>query len=144
LGTVPDVVGSRSERAQNVLTKASFTPKAETVDSALPKGTVIAQTPAGGASEELGALVTIQVSSGVPSKVKIPDVVGMSHADARTALEAAGFVVEFVERHVSDPHNDGLVMAQDPAAGTKALQGTVVTITVGTSDDPSPSPSPEP
>lgn len=142
--TVPDVVGFKSEHAQNVLANASFTPKAEIVDSALPKGTVIAQTPAGGTSAELGALVTIQVSSGVPSKVKIPDVVGMSVGDARTALEAAGFVVEVVERHVSDPHNDGLVMAQDPTAGTKTLQGTVVTITVGTSDDPSPSPSPEP
>jgi penicillin-binding protein 1A len=144
VGTVPDVVGLKSEHAQNVLANANFTPKAEIVDSALPKGTVIAQTPAGGASAQLGALVTIQVSSGVPAKVKIPDVVGMSVDDARMALEAAGFVVEISERHVSDPHNDGLVMAQDPPAGTKALQGTVVTITVGTSDDPSPTPGPSP
>lgn len=144
VGTVPDVVGFKSERAQNVLANANFTPKAEIVDSALPKGTVIAQTPAGGTSAELGALVTIQVSSGVPAKVKIPDVAGMSVDDARAALEAAGFVVEIAERHVSDPHNDGLVMAEDPAARTKALQGTVVTITVGTTDDPSPSPSPSP
>ena len=144
VGTVPDVVGFKSEHAQNVLANANFTPKAEIVDSALPKGTVIAQTPAGSTSAELGALVTIQVSSGVPAKVKVPDVVGMSVDDARAALEAAGFVAEIVERHVSDPHNDGLVMTQDPAAGTKALQGTAVTITVGTTDDPSPSPSPSP
>ena len=144
VGTVPEVVGFKSEHAQNVLANANFTPKAEIVDSALPKGTVIAQTPAGGTSSELGALVTIQVSSGVPIKVKIPDVVGMSVDDARAALETAGFVVEIVERHVSDTHNDGLVMAQDPAAGIKALQGTVVTVTVGTSDQPSPSPGPSP
>ena len=75
-GTVPDVVGQRSEHAQNVLAKANFTPLVEVVDSADPKGTVVAQTPAGGTSLQLGGLVTIQVSSGVPSKVKVPDVVG--------------------------------------------------------------------
>lgn len=144
VGTVPDVVGFKSEHAQNLLASADFTPKAEIVDSALPKGEVIAQTPAGGTPAELGALVMIQVSGGVPAKVKIPDVVGLSVNDARAALEAAGFVVEIEERHVSDPHNDGLVLAQDPGAGTKALQGTAVTITVGTGDDPSPGPSPSP
>jgi serine/threonine-protein kinase len=144
VGAVPDVVGFKSEHAQNVLANANFTPNTEIADSALPKGTVIAQTPAGGTSMELGALVTIQVSSGVPAKVKVPDVVGLSVDDARAALEAAGFVVEIEERHVSDPHNDGLVLAQDPGAGTKALQGTAVTITVGTGEDPSPTPSPSP
>jgi penicillin-binding protein 1A len=145
VGAVPDVLGFKAEHAQNVLANSSFTAKAEVVDSALPKGTVVAQTPAGGTSAELGALVTVQVSSGVPSKVKIPDVIGMLAHDARTALEAAGFVVEVVEHHVGDPENDGRVLSQDPTGGTKALQGTVVTITVGTSGDPSPpSPSPGP
>ncbi len=143
-GTVPDVVGQRSEHAQNVLAKANFTPLVEIVDSADPKGTVVAQTPAGGTALELGGLVTIQVSSGVPSKVKVPDVVGMSRTDAKTALEAAGFVVEVVSKHVSDPHNVDVVLDQQPAGGTKLLQGSTVTITVGSSDTGTPSPSPEP
>jgi len=62
----------------------------------------------------------------------------------RSSVEAAGFVVEVVEKHVSDPHNVDVVLDQDPAAGAKALQGTTVTITVGTADEQSPSPSPEP
>ena len=143
-GSVPDVVGLKSVSAQNVLAAANFTPLVETVDSAEPKGIVIAQTPGGGASAELGSLVTIQVSSGVPAKVKMPDVTGMSRADAKSALEAAGFVVEVVEKHVSDPHNVDLVLDQDPRPDTKALQGTTVTITVGTDEEQTPSPSPEP
>ena len=143
-GSVPDVVGLKSVSAQNKLAAANFTPLVETVDSAEPKGIVLAQTPGGGASAELGSLVTIQVSSGVPAKVKIPDVTGMSRADAKAALEAAGFVVEVVEKHVSDPHNVDVVLDQDPEAGTKALQGTTVTITVGTDEEQTPSPSPEP
>jgi penicillin-binding protein 1A len=143
-GAVPDVVGQRSEHAQNELAKANFTPLVEVVDSAVPKGTVVAQTPAGGTSLELGGLVTIQVSSGVPSKVKVPDVVGLSRTDAKAALETAGFVVEVVSKHVSDPHNVDVVLDQQPPGGTKLLQGSTVTITVGTSETDTPTPSPEP
>jgi membrane peptidoglycan carboxypeptidase len=143
-GSVPGVVGLKSVSAQNKLAAADFTPLVEVVDSAEPKGVVVAQTPGGGASAELGSLVTIQVSSGVPAKVKIPDVIGMSRDDAKAALEAAGFNVEIVEKHVSDPNNVGIVLDQDPSGGTKALQGTTVTITVGSDHEEAPSPSPEP
>jgi penicillin-binding protein 1A len=150
-GSVPDVLGFKSAHAQNVLANANFTPLVEEVASAEPQGTVVAQTPSGGVSLELGALVTIDVSSGVPAKVKVPDVTGMSRSEATKALETAGFVVKIEEKHVSDPANADVVLAQDPAAGTKALQGTAVTITVGTTDQgtpsphpPSPSPSPSP
>jgi len=144
-GSVPNVVGLKSVSAQNKLAGANFTPLVETVDSAEPKGIVLTQTPGGGASAELGSLVTIQVSSGVPAKVKIPDVTGISRADAEAALETAGFLVEVVEKHVSDPHNVDVVLDQDPEAGTKALQGTTVTITVGTDEEhPGPSPGPQP
>jgi hypothetical protein len=140
-GSIPNVVGSKSVRAQNALAKANFTPKVEIVSSAEASGTVVAQTPGSGTSAELGSLVTIQVSSGVPAKVKIPDVVGLSQADATAALQAAGFVVGVVEKLASDPQNVGLVLIQDPAASVKALQGTTVTITVGIVGSPSPNPT---
>ena len=76
--------------------------------------------------------------------MKVPDVVGMSKAEAKAALELAGFVVEVIEQHVSDTGNVGIVLDQDPAGGTKMLQGTTVTITVGSTDDGSESPSPDP
>ena len=142
-GRIPDVVGLRSERAQNLLAAANFTPKVETVGSAEPQGTVIAQTPAGGSSEQLGALVTIQVSNGVPAKVKVPDVVGMTQPDATAALKTAGFVVKVAQKPVGHPGQVGTVLTQDPPAGTKALQGTTVTITIGSAPG-SPTPSPTP
>ncbi|MGZ5307428.1 MAG: PASTA domain-containing protein, partial [Actinomycetota bacterium] len=70
--------------------------------------------------------------------------IGVSRTDAKTALEAAGFVVEIVDKHVSDPDNVDVVLDQDPIAGTKALQGTTVTITVGSTGEGSPGPSPDP
>ena len=135
-GTVPDVVGLKSAHATNVLAGADFTPLVETVASAEPEGVVVSQTPAGGVAAELGALVTIQVSSGTPEKVKVPDVVGMTQRDATAALEIAGFVVEVVDKHVSDPENIGIVLTQEPVGGSKLLQGAVVTITVGTDETP--------
>jgi serine/threonine-protein kinase len=141
-GSIPDVVGMKVLHAQDLLVKANFTPQIQTVGSALPSGTVISETPAGGASAQLGALVTLEVSSGVPGIVKIPDVVGLPQADATTALQAAGFLITVVEQHVSDVHSVGSVLTQDPAGGVKATQGTTVTITVGTSGYPSPSPTP--
>jgi beta-lactam-binding protein with PASTA domain len=68
----------------------------------------------------------------------------MSRTDAKAALEAAGFVVEVEEKRVSDPENLDVVLDQDPTVGTKALQGTTVIITVGSTEDPGPSPDPSP
>jgi penicillin-binding protein 1A len=143
-GSIPDVVGFKSGHARSVLARANFTPLVVIVDSALPKGTVVTQTPAGGTSAELGALVTIEISSGEPAKVKVPDVVGMSRAEAKAALEAAGFVPQVVEKHVTNPDNVDTVLSQDPDPGTKLLQGTTVTVTVGVADEPTPGPSPDP
>ena len=80
----------------------------------------------------------------MPAKVRVPDVIGMSRSDAKAAIEAAGFVVEVVDKHVSDPDNVDVVLDQDPVAGTKLLQGMTVTITVGSTEVGTPGPSPEP
>jgi serine/threonine-protein kinase len=50
---------------------------------------------------------------------------------ATTALENAGFVVEIVPEDTDDPGLEGVVLSQDPSAGTEAKPGTTVTITVG-------------
>ena len=60
----------------------------------------------------------------------------MTQRDATAALEIAGFVVEVVDKHVSDPENIGIVLTQEPVGGSKLLQGAVVTITVGTDETP--------
>jgi beta-lactam-binding protein with PASTA domain len=50
---------------------------------------------------------------------------------ARSTLENAGFTVTVVRQSVNDPGLDGIVLSQDPTGGTKADQGSTVTITVG-------------
>ena len=50
---------------------------------------------------------------------------------ATQLLQTAGFTVPVVQQDVTDPQQDGIVLNQSPASGTKLKQGAAVTITVG-------------
>jgi beta-lactam-binding protein with PASTA domain len=58
-------------------------------------------------------------------------VTGRQQAEAVSLLQQAGFLVTIVKQDVTDPSQDGLVLAEDPHGGQKAKQGAAVTITVG-------------
>jgi membrane peptidoglycan carboxypeptidase len=130
-GKVPDVGGRPVGAAQKILADASFSSRIENVHSTRPEGTVVGQDPAGGVTAQLGALVTLQVSSGKAPTMVIPALEGKEASAARTILEDMGFVVHVAERQVSDPKLDGLVLATIPKAGTKVARGSIVTMNVG-------------
>jgi serine/threonine-protein kinase len=59
--------------------------------------------------------------------VKVPSVVGLSEANARAKLEAAGFAVKTHEEY-SDSTDKGLITRQEPAAGDELDEGGSVDI----------------
>jgi beta-lactam-binding protein with PASTA domain len=61
----------------------------------------------------------------------VPDVVGLDEPTAERDLQQAGFAVRSVSRNTADPAQDGVVLGQRPAGGTRARAGSQVTITVG-------------
>src|SRR2546428_14109777 len=63
-----------------------------------------------------GAPVTVVVSRGPPT-IAVPDLLGMSQADARTRLELEGLQLGTVTRRRTADANPGTVVAQRPAAG---------------------------
>jgi beta-lactam-binding protein with PASTA domain len=63
-----------------------------------------------------------------PVKDVVPTVVGESVNDATAQVQNAGFSVSILEE--SSAHKPGTVFHQDPQPGTKADQGTTVTLTV--------------
>jgi serine/threonine-protein kinase len=74
--------------------------------------------------------VTIQISSG-PQQVTVPPVTGETKQDAVQALHDVGLkgtIVQAVE--CTDPTQNNIVSAQDPAPGTQVDQGAFVKITV--------------
>ncbi len=61
----------------------------------------------------------------------MPDVVDETEVAADRILRDAGFTVRVVDRPVTDPGRDGLVVEQDPRAGARVQGTTRVTIYVG-------------
>jgi serine/threonine-protein kinase len=126
--SVPDLLDlASSEDARLALTEARLVlGKVTPQDSDKPEGTVIAQDPAANTAVDIGTLVSITVSSG---KIPVPNVVGKTQTDAKNALLNAGFLVEVVlEENGTVAENT--VIAQNPAADSVTLKGTIVTIKV--------------
>ena len=71
-----------------------------------------------------------------PTKVQsvpVPSVIGLDQDTATAALEEAGFFVDVGKAHSTQP--PGTVIYQKPAAGTRASQTSVVTVTVALADE---------
>jgi eukaryotic-like serine/threonine-protein kinase len=130
---LPDVVGQQQAAATQALRDAGFTNVTpEQAESDQPEGTVIAMDPAANSQAAAGDGITLQVSSG-PGEVEVPDVVGSTEAEARAALQQAGFTgtVTVEDTEASDPGDVGVVLAVSPRAGGSVAPDGEVTLTVG-------------
>ena len=94
-------------------------------------GTVISQTPPAGTLVALSSAVNLVISSG-PCENPVPNVVGETSGTAGTTLTGAGFTTGVVTHQCSDTVAEGLVISQDPAAGTLAAPGTAVDLVIST------------
>jgi serine/threonine-protein kinase len=99
----------------------------EVFDELIPAGKVVGTDPIGGTSVEQKTSVTLLVSKG-PDLIEIPNVVGMDVAAATTALQSAGFQVTTVNKLPVAILNK--VYSQNPAAGSKAPKGSLVTLEI--------------
>ncbi|MEA2024246.1 MAG: PASTA domain-containing protein [Actinomycetota bacterium] len=132
--TAPDVVGQTEDDATAAITDLGLVAaKTETADDKIAKGIVISQDPAGGTEVPDDSKVNIVVSTGSeePVTVPVPDVSGMSAADAQTALEDAGFTVTSQEQE-SETVEAGLIIETNPSAETEVAAGTEVKMIVST------------
>ncbi|MEE1651312.1 Stk1 family PASTA domain-containing Ser/Thr kinase [Brachybacterium sp. J144] len=125
--TIPDQTGRGGDAARSTLQDAGFDVSVSSAHhSSVPAGAVISQSPASGTGYR-GDTISIVTSLG-PEMVTVPDVFQQPEADARAALEAAGFVVA-VQYDRGDPVF-GLVYQQSATAGTELAKGSTVTLTV--------------
>jgi serine/threonine-protein kinase len=127
---VPNVVGESLAQATANLNAAGFNYRTTFVPSDSTANTVIHQNPAPGSSVPKGSTVQLQVSNG-PPQVSVPSVVGETAGQATHDLEAAGFKVNpQYATESSDPTQNGIVQSQNPAGGSQATKGSIVTITI--------------
>lgn len=108
--------------------------------SSQPTGYVLAQDPPEGTQVEAGSMISISVSSG---QVRVPAVIGVSEAQARSDLVQVGLDAQVVKQS-DDTVAPGTVLAQSPLPGTAVDRGTLVTITVAIAPEPTAEPTFEP
>ena len=127
---VPGVVGLLSETAESELRAAGLAVAVQEQESEETEGTVIDQSPGGGAQVDVGATVTITVSTGIET-VDVPNAVGLRPGAAEAQIGAAGLSAIRSERTVTDPAQDGVVIDQRPGAGVELEPGAQVVLVVG-------------
>jgi len=104
---------------------------AEEPSATVAKGLVIRTEPVVGQLVDKGAAVTLYVSSG-PQPVAMPNVKGLTEADARARLTAVGLdaTVEYADLATGNA-NIGKVISQGTTTGTMVTPGTKIVLTVG-------------
>ncbi|HUW20871.1 MAG TPA: PASTA domain-containing protein, partial [Sedimentisphaerales bacterium] len=89
--------------------------------------------PLGQSGDAAGASVIGVYERGVQAQgVAVPDVVGMSEADAAAAITDAGLTVGATEYECSDTVPGGSVISQNPPAGTEVDPGSALNLVVST------------
>jgi beta-lactam-binding protein with PASTA domain len=114
--TVPNLLGLTVLEARQAAEQAGLV-----LDTPETSGRVIGQRPRAGRSVARGRVVAVTVEP-IPELI-VPDVVGMSVQRARKTLERAGL-------RLDAPDIDGSVVGQRPSAGSSALPGTTVAVTI--------------
>lgn len=142
---VPDIVGQGSEAAVRSLKELGLKPLVirEDYHDGVPRGTVIAQRPSGGARIRQGSQVKLVVSRGT-DKVMVPALAGLDLEQAGWALTEAGLLLRRIAKVHSDGYPEGQVIAQDPPPGSLVKQRSAVQLllSLGPLDRPAPLPPP--
>ena len=130
---VPSVMSYTPEEAESTLEAAGFTVKtgSKVYSDTVEKGNVAYSDPKGGAKVLPGATITLHVSKG-PEKttVSVPDLIGMTKSQAKTALKERGLVLGKVSTANSDNVTKNHVCIQSKGEGTEVEKGSSVDITL--------------
>lgn len=142
LKAVPNVVGMTQANAEAAILGAGFAVEVagEEYSVMVDSGKVKRQMPTGGTEASLGSHVAIVISKGpLPTEgqgvedsdqVSIPYVVGMTQADAETAIVRAGLVIGAIAEEYNATLPEGVVFMQYPSTGARVAPGSAVDISV--------------
>ncbi|MEU4715309.1 Stk1 family PASTA domain-containing Ser/Thr kinase [Micromonospora purpureochromogenes] len=131
--------GSKRASAESRLDDLKFKVKIVEKDSDESEDIVLDVSPPEGQQVPEGTEVTLTVSRG--NVRQVPDVVGLSQAEATRALQNAGFKVNVDLGREVPADEAGKVLSQDPKGEAKKTRGSTVTIVVSVpeaSQEPTP------
>jgi beta-lactam-binding protein with PASTA domain len=106
--------------------------------NAAPKGHIASQSPAAGTQVQRGTDVQLWVSKGPDeSPIEVPGVTGLTLTQAGQTLSHAGLHSRSVTEEYSVTVPQGIVMRQNPAAGTQVPAYTDIQLTISIGRPPS-------
>jgi beta-lactam-binding protein with PASTA domain len=134
--TVPNVIGKPLKEAAQMISDARLTARmAQGDDQTKPRGVILRQNPAAGTTLTESRVVEITVNA--PKPLEVPDLTGKPRGDALFSLRERGLDVGRIAVVPTKPGNArGVVLGQNPAAGTEVTKGSKVTLLL--SGDPAP------
>ena len=135
LVTLAPVTGLQYDSAFTALLAEGFKVKRVPIASSLTPGQVISETPMGSKAPE-GSTVTLTVAQ-APTRILLPNEVGQTEAAADQTLVAAGLAADNTTQPVLNPAQNGIVLNESPAAGSRVKKGTPIILQIGSYTSPS-------
>jgi beta-lactam-binding protein with PASTA domain len=128
---VPNVVGKDVKTATATLAAAGFSVQLGTPvhSSGVPAGMVAKTNPGAGSPAAKAGAVVIFPSAG-PQTVAVPNVVALTDADARIALEKVGLSLQITQVVASDNIPAHTIIDQDPSGGSTAKPHSAISVKI--------------
>jgi serine/threonine-protein kinase len=128
---IPSVRGLAIVAGLRRLNTAGFHPVVRYVPSSTQFGSILSESPTGTAKK--GSRVTITVSEGpnAGAPTTVPNVIGQDQASASQTIRQAGFKVVVLFRKTTNASSSGMVVDEQPRAGSSIPGGAYVAIFVG-------------
>jgi serine/threonine-protein kinase len=127
---VPNLKSQAYADAAAKLKKLGLSPvENKETNAKVAPGAVISTSPAAGSSVAPHSTITVNVSNG-PTALSVPNLVGMTAAEAKTTLTQGGLVLGTTSTADSATVTQGSVISSSPNAGTAAKSGDTINITV--------------
>jgi len=139
---VPSLSGKTPDAASGLLATANCKLGTVTTGPTTPNpddaGKITTQNPPAGDTKPPGSPVDVTIAPAIGYSTAaavqactVPNVMGLTEADARGKVEAAGCVLTTDTRATSNPAEVGKVLSQSPATGTVLAKGSPVNVTLG-------------
>jgi beta-lactam-binding protein with PASTA domain len=142
---VPELVGLELDDARRVAQEAGLTLSVGGYEfnDEVPENTVTDQDPDAGGQIQAGGVVSVIVASRNPL-VPVPDLRGMTEAEAVDAIVRAGLARGTRSEEFDPVVEQGRVIRSDPRAGLEVARGSTVDYVVSLGASPSPTEAPTP
>ena len=142
--TVPDLNTMTREDMETAIYEAHLEAAFVEVDSRSHKGRILGWSPESETRVPHGSVVEVRISSGVPPKVAVPDLVGLPSNEVAGVMSGTGLRWTAETVPVAAPELWGIVVSTSPSGGSMVEPGSLVLVGVGVEPEPEPEPEPGP